>query len=304
MRRTRDPLVSEVKREYRTLSITEATSIGTIDLNSSREYPAKPSIEAIQSLKNNAGHPNQVISAPPDGGLVAWSQVVAGHLVALNSWGYINSFGLFQAYYTTALKEDLSTISWVGSIQIFLTLFIGTFSGRAMDGGYYRHIAVIGLSLQVLGLFMTSLANQYWQLLLAQGICQGLGNGLVFTPTIALVSTYFLKKRAVAVAGMTSGTATGGVVFPIIARQLLHKIGFAWTVRTMGFIVLANSAVILALTRTRISRRTTGPLIELAAFADPWYSLFGLGLLLALTGLYFVYYYVSSFDYLVFYLLF
>ena len=232
-------------------------------------------------------------SAPLDGGLVAWSQVIAGHLVAFNSWGYVNSFGLFQAYYTLTLSQAPSKISWIGSIQIFLTLFVGTFSGRAMDAGYYRHVAFAGLGLQVLGIFMTSLITEYWQLLLAQGICQGLGNGLVFPPTVALVSTYFVKKRAVAISCMSCGTATGGIVFPLIARQLLDKLGFGWTIRVMGLIMLVNSVVALALARVRHTSRSTGPLIELSAFADFWYSLFGLGLLLACLGLYFGYYYVS-----------
>lgn len=213
--------------------------------------------------------------------------------MAFNSWGYINSFGLFQAYYTTALNKSPSSISWVGSIQVFLTLFIGTFSGRALDAGFYRYVALAGLGLQVLAVFMTSLVTEYWQLILAQGICQGLGNGLVFTPTVALVSTYFVKRRAVAISCMTSGTATGGIIFPVVARQLLHRIGFSWTIRVMGFIILANSAVVLALARSRNPSRRTGPLVEFAAFADPWYSFFGLGLLLALLGLYFGYFYVS-----------
>ena len=68
---------------------------------------------------------------------------------------------------------------------------------------------------------------------------------------------------------MTSGTATGGIVFPVIARQLTDKVGFGWTIRVMGFIILANSIIILVLARTRGSPRSTGPLIKLAAFADP-----------------------------------
>ena len=162
--------------------------------------------------------PPKPLPPPPDGGLLAWSQVLAGHLVAFNSWGYVNSFGLFQAYYSTSLRKSPATISWVGGIQIFLMMFIGTFSGRALDAGYYYAVAVPGLGLQVLSTFMTSLATEYWQLLIAQGICQGIGSGLAFTPTMALVSTYFTTKRAFAVSGMSSGTATGGVVFPIIAR--------------------------------------------------------------------------------------
>ena len=234
-----------------------------------------------------------VLPPPPDGGLLAWSQVLAGHLVAFNSWGYVNSFGLFQAYYTHSLGEPPSTISWVGGIQIFLMMFVGTFSGRALDAGYYYYVVIPGLALQIVGVFMTSLVSKYWQLLMAQGICQGIGSGLAFTPTMALVSTYFTTKRAIAVCGMSSGTATGGVIFPIIARQLLNRLGIAWTVRTMGFVFLANAAIALALIRPTPMGRKRGPVVEFKSFLDPWYSLFSLGMLLVVLGLYFVYYYVS-----------
>jgi hypothetical protein len=72
---------------------------------------------------------------PPDGGFKAWVAVAAGHLVIMNTWGYINSFGVFQAYYATELGLPPATISWIGSIQVFLLFFIGTFTGRITDAG-------------------------------------------------------------------------------------------------------------------------------------------------------------------------
>jgi len=57
---------------------------------------------------------------------------------------------------------------------------------------------------------MASLSTQYWQLFLAQGICCGLGNGFLFCPAVTLVSTYFDKKRGVALGIAASGSATGG----------------------------------------------------------------------------------------------
>lgn len=229
---------------------------------------------------------------PPDGGLKAWTQVIAGHLVVFNCWGYINSFGLFQAYYVTALARPPSTISWVGSVQILLVFLVGAFSGRAMDAGYYRVTLIAGAVLQLLGVFMTSLSTKYWQLFLAQGICQGLGDGLMFCPTISLMATYFSTKRSLAISCAASGAATGGVVFPIIAQQLLPKIGFGWTVRVMGFVILANLALIITLARTRIPPRTTGPIIEWAAFKELPYVLFTIGMFLTLWGVYIAYYYV------------
>ena len=267
---------------------TQSINPSTIDQN---EIPTEKLEQA--SLHTSAVADPSDPGPPPDGGLRAWTQVLVGHLVVFNSWGYISSYGVFQAYYTTTLKQSPSDISWVGSVQIFLIYFLSTFSGRAMDAGYYRHVITAGLSLQVLGVFMTSLSTKYWQLFLAQGICQGLGDGLVFCPTVALISTYFVKNRAVAIAFIASGFATGGTVFPIIARQLLYKIGFAWTIRIMGFVILANAAVILSLARVRIPPRKTGPFIEWGAFKDPAYVLFSAGMLCAFLGVYFAYYYVS-----------
>ena len=235
---------------------------------------------------------SQLPGPPPDGGSQAWLQVVVGHLVIFNSWGYISAFGVFQAYYETTLQRPPSDISWIGSFQTFLIYFMSTFSGRATDAGYYRYVLTAGLSLQVFGVFMTSISTQYWQIFLAQGICIGIGDGLVFCPTVTLISTYFLKKRALAISGIANGFVTGGVVYTIIARQLLYRIGFAWTCRAMGFVMLANAAIILSLARTRIPPRVTGPLIEFAAFKEASYDLFSLGMFLAFLGVYFGYYYV------------
>ena len=53
---------------------------------------------------------------PPDGGLAAWTQVVMGHLIVFNTWGYINSFGVFQTYYVATLGHPPSDISWVRTL--------------------------------------------------------------------------------------------------------------------------------------------------------------------------------------------
>ena len=217
-----------------------------------------------------------------------------GHLVLINGWGYLNSFGIFQSYYTSSLNATPSAISWIGSVQILLTYLIGTFSGRALDAGYFHTVLACGCCLQILGVFMTSLSTQYWQLFLAQGICKGLGDGLVFCPTISLVATYFSKNRVVAMAFSASGAATGGIIFPVIAQQLQPKIGFGWTVRVMGFVILFNSAVVLSIARVRLPPRRTGPLVEWSAFRELPYSLFCVGMFLNLWAVYFAYFYVSQ----------
>jgi hypothetical protein len=57
---------------------------------------------------------------PPDGGVAAWTQCFCTHLTIASTFGYITSFGVFQTYYQTALNVEQSTISWIGSVQLFL----------------------------------------------------------------------------------------------------------------------------------------------------------------------------------------
>jgi len=48
---------------------------------------------------------------PPDGGRLAWTQAVMGHLVIFTTWGYVSSYGTFQSYYVETLGHSPSDIS-------------------------------------------------------------------------------------------------------------------------------------------------------------------------------------------------
>ncbi|EKJ70956.1 hypothetical protein FPSE_08870 [Fusarium pseudograminearum CS3096] len=150
------------------------------------------------------------LPVPPDGGH-GWIQVLVAHY----------SFGIFEQYYHQELGFSLSSTSWIGSIHLFFLFALSTISGRLFDAGYFRHLLIIGSFLQLLGLFMASISTEYWHLFLAQGVCSGIGAGLAYCPVMACVSTYFTKKRAFAIAVVTSGSATGGIIFPIIAQQVI-----------------------------------------------------------------------------------
>jgi len=186
---------------------------------------------------------------PPDGGLQAWAQVFCAWLAIMNTWGFVNSFGAFQTYYEKILPQSPSVISWIGSSQASLLFVGGLFSGRALDAGLFRPTAMLGIALQLVGIFTMSLAKSYWQLLLAQGVCTGMGGGIFYVPVMGLVSTYFDKKRGMAIGLVTSGNGLGGVIYPLVVRELLGKVGFGWTVRVFGFINVVSLATVIAFMR-------------------------------------------------------
>jgi MFS family permease len=229
--------------------------------------------------------------------VAAWIQVLLSHLINFNAFGYMLSFGIFQGYYTEELGFAPSEVSWIGTIQLFLNFFVGVFSGRAMDAGYYRYTLMVGLALQLVSAFTTSVSTNYYQLLLSQGICYGLGNGLLFCPAVALVSTYFSgRHRALALSLVACGGATGGMVFPAIAQSLLPKIGFAWTQRVMGFVILTVAAIVLPFSRTRLKPQPNKMWVDKTALKELPFVLFTLGIFFNFWGLYFAFYYVRPFG--------
>ncbi|KAF4869507.1 Aspyridones efflux protein apdF [Colletotrichum siamense] len=209
----------------------------------------------------------------PDGGFKAWTMALLGHLVTFNTWGYFLCYGVFQTYYVSSLSRSLSDIAWIGSLQMFLLFFVGTFSGRALDAGFFRHTVAVGAALNILGIFITSICEQYWQVLLAQGVCTGIGSGLQFAPAMSLVSTYFSTNRNLAIGIVATGSATGGMVYPVIFQQLLPRVGFGWAVRTLGFLNLSLSALVVAFMESRLPPRKSGSLLDFDALKDPTYLL-------------------------------
>ncbi|RYP07810.1 hypothetical protein DL765_009009 [Monosporascus sp. GIB2] len=234
----------------------------------------------------------------PDGGWGAWIQVACSFVVMINTWGLVNSFGVFQTYYETELLRDHSSsaISWVGSLQGSLLLLLGIVSGPLFDAGNFRRLMVGGLFLIVFGMFMTSICKSYWQVLLAQGVCVGVGAGRLFLPAAAILSQYFARRRAFALGVQSVGSPLAGIVFPIIFSRLQPAVGFAWATRVIAFILLGLSAIPVAFMRTRVP-----PPARKRAFFDPRalrdgpYMLFNVGGLCAYVGLYVPYFYIQLF---------
>ena len=125
--------------------------------------------------------------------------------------GVVNSFGVYQTYYSTGIlsSETPSNISWIGSIQAFLLLLVGIATGPIYDAGHFQILIRLGSFLTVFGLMMTSISTEYYQVMLAQGICVGLGSGCLFVPSFAIIPQYFSSRKALATGIAASGSSLG-----------------------------------------------------------------------------------------------
>lgn len=200
---------------------------------------------------------------PPDGDREAWLVVLGATVSAVHTWGLVNSFGVFETYYERELfaataadnhphVSSSAAISWIGSVQGALLMMGGVVSGPLFDMGHLRLLLLAGHGLVVLGMFLTSVCTQYYQLLLAQGVCVGLGCGLLYLPSAAAVGQWFEKRRALAMGMQSVGSPIAGIVLPIIFSKLQPLVGFSWATRIIAFILLGLSTVPLVFLKARV----------------------------------------------------
>ena len=143
------------------------------------------------------------------------------------------SYGIFQAYYSDILipESSPSKIAWIGSLQIFLLFASSILVSPLLDKGYFHFCLSGGSLLLVLGVVTTSFCKEWWQLFLAQGLMTGLGMGLMFGSGVVVLMTYFDKHLATATGIAAAGGSIGGIIYSLVVKELLFKIGFPWTIR-------------------------------------------------------------------------
>ncbi|KAJ5818811.1 hypothetical protein N7474_004402 [Penicillium riverlandense] len=169
--------------------------------------------------------------------------VIAGAFTSLFcTVGFLNSFGIFEEYYAAAqlAHKSSSTIAWIGAVSIFFLFAISVASGAMVDIFGPGIMLYIGATGTVFSVMMVSLCKEYYQFLLAQGVLLGISMALVTWPMLALVGQYMKRKRAAAMGIVVAGSSLGGVVWPVAIERLLQNphIGFPWTMRIVGFIML------------------------------------------------------------------
>ncbi|KAL5341036.1 major facilitator superfamily domain-containing protein [Aspergillus crustosus] len=177
----------------------------------------------------------------------AWMAILGAFLALFCSVGFVNSYGVFQEYYLThqLAHESESTVAWLGGATIFFFFFVSAISGVLMDLFGPQMVFIIGSIGTVFSVMMASICHEFYQFLLAQAVSTGIWMSLLVTPSVALIGQYIKVKRGAAIGIAISGSSLGGVVWPIVINELLknESIGFGWTMRIVGFIMIPLLAV-------------------------------------------------------------
>lgn len=118
-----------------------------------------------------------------------------------------------------------ATISSVVTVNLVLYGVVGPFSAAIMERFGMRWTVLVSILLIAVGVSLAAYVREPWQLMLAWGICVGLGTGntaIVLGAT--MVSRWFRERRGTVMGIVTASTATGQLVFlPLLAWIVEHR---------------------------------------------------------------------------------
>ncbi|KFH48235.1 transporter-like protein [Hapsidospora chrysogenum ATCC 11550] len=176
----------------------------------------------------------------------SWLAVLGASLALFSTVGFMNAFGVFQERFRTLLHGSSdSDISWIGSTAMALMSLLSPVAGVIVDKYGPRIPICIGTITQLLAIFLASLAKEYYQILLSQGVLFGISMALVTNPSLAVVSRRLPHRRGAAFGLTIGGSSVGGITWPIMLLQLLYRrdIGYGWTMRAVGFVMMVPLAI-------------------------------------------------------------
>ena len=115
-------------------------------------------------------------------------------------------------------------------------------------------------------------------------------------PGMAAIGQYFNKKRGAAMGIAVAGSSLGGVILPIALNNMLYnpRLGFGWTVRILGFIMIAILIPSATGIRARLPPRKDKFFLP-SAFREVHFCLLTGAVFLAIIGVFTPFFYLPTY---------
>ena len=180
---------------------------------------------------------------------IHYGWVVAGttFLVMLATAGAMGSAGVLIDPLRSEFGWTTEQISTAFAIRLVFFGLLGPFAAAFMNHFGIRKVVTAALLLIGIGIGLSMLMTELWQLVVLWGFVIGIGTGmtaLVLGATVA--SRWFEKRRGLVVGLMTASNATGQLIFLPLLASLSEHIGWRAAL-TFVVVTLAIAFVLAAL---------------------------------------------------------
>ncbi|KAI9697230.1 MAG: hypothetical protein M1836_004794 [Candelina mexicana] len=219
----------------------------------------------------------------PEGGRDAWLVVLGAFCGLTASLGIYNTAGVFEVVISKVIlpKENPSPIGWIFSTYAFVNWFCGLQVGPTFDAMGPRALIIAGTICTSIGIFSLSICTEYYQIFLSFSILTGIGSSLLLTPSMGCVAHWFNARRGLASGIAFIGGGFGGVLFPLMIQSLLPRLGWGWSLRILGSMLLILCSISIAFCRSRVPPRKGAATTWRSTIPDPRIFMDGTGVMAA-----------------------
>lgn len=184
----------------------------------------------------------------------AWVVVGVTFLTLLVTAGAMSTPGLLLVALQKDLNWSTATISTAISLRLAVFGLMAPFAAALMLRFGLRTIMLVAVATTAVGISLTALVNQPWQLTLLWGVIVGGGTGmtaLVLGATVA--NSWFVQRRGLVVGLMTASSASGQLLFLPLFAKISDEFGWRTLVVVVGGVLICLLPAIAVFMRNRPS---------------------------------------------------
>ncbi len=192
----------------------------------------------------------------------AWVVAFLTFLALVIAAGIRAASGVFIVPLEQEFGWSRTTISLAISINLVLYGLIGPFAATVYEQFGIRRTIVFALAFLGIGVSLTTLISQPWQLVLLWGVVVGCGTGVIALVLGAIVANrWFVERQGLVIGILTASTATGQLVFLPLLASIVERFGWrnaALTIAGATFIIIPLIALLMRDKPSQIGLRPFG----------------------------------------------
>lgn len=154
-----------------------------------------------------------------------------------------SSGGVFLTPFEDYFGWNRSTISLAFGLSMFIYGLSGPFVAATVERFGLKKMMLLSMIILIIGILLTFLMNQSWQIIIIWGIIIGLGSSLFLTTLNPYVVNHWFKEKQGLVTGiLTASIAMGQLVLLPVLATIIDKYSWKWA---MGLILLLNVVIFI-----------------------------------------------------------
>ena len=167
-----------------------------------------------------------------------WYIVAASFLILFTNSGAMYTFGVVFKPIAAEFGWGRGSVSLVFFINMVVFALATAVAGRMYDRHGPKWVILVCTLFVAVGLILTSFITAFWQFLLFYGIVVAIGFGGSSIPLVsAMTSTWFLKRRGLAVSLAVAGFSLGQFVIVPLFTAFALRYGWRLSYAVMGVII-------------------------------------------------------------------